>query len=52
MTPKTQKVMIAVVVFGIAAAISVAVFHSQGLGLFVDGILLFGLFYYLASPAR
>ena len=49
---KTRNVAIAVTVYGIATAISVAVFPSQGLGLLLDGILLIGLFYYLATLAR
>jgi len=52
MTLKTRNVAIAIIVYGIATAVSVAVFHSQGLGLLLDGILLIGLFYYLTTLAR
>ena len=52
MTVKSRNVAIAVIVYGIATAISVAVFRSQGPGLLLDGILLLGLFYYLATLAR
>jgi len=49
MTLKTRKIAIAVFVYGLGSAISVAIFHAQGLGLLIDGILLLGLFYYLAT---
>jgi hypothetical protein len=52
MTLKSRNVAIALIVYGIATAISVAVFRSQGPGLLLDGILLLGLFYYLATLAR
>jgi hypothetical protein len=52
MTLRTRKVAIAITVYGIGTAISVAVFHAQGLGLLIDGMLLLGLFYYLTALAH
>ena len=52
MNQKIQKIGVAILVYGVVTAISVAVFHGQGLGLVIDGILLFGLFYYLSTLTR
>ncbi len=52
MNQKLPKIGAAILVYGVVTGTSVAVFHGQGLGLFLDGVLLFGLFYYLTALAR
>jgi hypothetical protein len=52
MTLKTRKIAIALLIYGLVTAISVAVFNAQGLGLLIDAVLLLGLFYYLTTLTR
>jgi hypothetical protein len=46
---KAARVATAIVVYALATALSVAVFHGRSAGLFIDGALLLGLFYYLST---
>ena len=52
MSHRGLRVVLALVVYALATAISVALFRDSGIGLVIDGALLLGLFYYLASLAR
>lgn len=48
MKPNTKRIAVAVLVYAAATIASVAAFGGGGVGLFIDGALLVGLFYYLA----
>lgn len=52
MTQQARRVALAIVVYAIATAGSVFVFHGQSVGLFIDGALLVALFYYLSTLGR
>lgn len=52
MGKQSIRVVVAVVIYALATAISVALFRESGVGWVIDGALLLGLFYYLASLVR